>query len=61
MQNGFIDQNEADYLYEIKRLASRINDLKKILPSLGYRIETNMVKAGKTKIAQYQLKTTTSC
>ena len=51
-----ITQSEAESLYGIKRLASRINDLKKILPTIGLTIESKMVKAGETKVAEYRIK-----
>ena len=51
-----ITQSEAESLYGIKRLASRINDLKKILATIGLTIESKMVKAGETKVAEYRIK-----
>lgn len=55
---GSITQSEADAFYGIKRLASRINDLKKLLTPIGLTIDSKMVKVGETKIAQYQIKKT---
>ena len=53
-----ITQSEAESLYGIKRLASRINDLKKILTPIGMTVESTTIRVGETKIAQYKIKTT---
>lgn len=58
---GSITQHEAGRM-GIRRLASRINDLKKILSSIGMTVESKMIAVGETKVAQYKLKElTTKC
>ena len=47
-KSGFITPNEAEALYGCKRLASRINELRKNFPRISTRLEFGRNRFGKT-------------
>ena len=55
MNHGSINIIQADAM-GIKRLASRICDLKKALQPQGLTIQSEMVSCGETRVAEYSIK-----